>query len=115
MEEETIFDKILAGNAPADIVYEDDHVMAFRDINPQAPVHVIVIPRKKIKSFKDLKDYDVKDSGRFFRAVSLVASALGLDQDGYRIVLNCGKNGQQTVDYLHAHILGERQMSWPPG
>ena len=113
--EETIFDKILAGQIPADIVYEDEHVMAFRDINPQAPVHVIVIPRKKVKDFVELQDSDVQDTGLFFQSVSRVASSLKLDQDGYRIVLNYGKFGQQTVDYLHAHILGERQMSWPPG
>ena len=113
--EDTIFDKILAGKSPADVVYEDEHVMAFRDINPQAPVHVIVIPRKKIRDFKELQDHDLNDTGVFFQSVSRVASSLGLDNDGYRIVLNCGKNGQQTVDYLHAHILGDRQMSWPPG
>ncbi len=113
--EVTIFDKILAGEAPADIVYEDDNVMAFRDINPQAPVHVIVIPRKKVQNFIELQDGDVQDTGVFFQSVSRVASSLDLDQGGYRIVLNCGKNGQQTVEYLHAHILGERQMSWPPG
>ncbi len=113
--ENTIFDKILAGEAPADIVYEDEHVMAFRDINPQAPVHVIVIPRKKVQDFIQLQSNDTYDTGIFFQSVSRVASSLELDQNGYRIVLNCGKNGQQTVDYLHAHILGERQMSWPPG
>ena len=113
--EDTIFDKILSGEAPADIVYEDENVVAFRDINPQAPVHVIVIPRKKVSNFIELQDNDLKDTGIFFKSISRVAGFLGLDQDGYRIVLNCGKNGQQTVEYLHAHILGERQMSWPPG
>ena len=113
--EVTIFDKILAGEAPADIVYEDKNVLAFRDINPQAPVHVIVIPRKKVQNFIELQNGDIQDAGVFFQSVSRVASSLDLDQNGYRIVLNCGKNGQQTVEYLHAHILGERQMSWPPG
>jgi histidine triad (HIT) family protein len=112
---DTIFDKILAGDAPADIVFEDEHVMAFRDINPQAPVHVIVIPKKGVEDFKALQESHPQDVGLFFQAVSRVASILKLDGEGYRIVLNCGKNGQQTVEYLHAHILGERQMSWPPG
>ncbi|OQY33859.1 MAG: histidine triad nucleotide-binding protein [Spirochaetaceae bacterium 4572_59] len=113
--EDTIFDKILAGDSPADIVYEDDYVLAFNDINPQAPVHVIVIPKKKIRDFIKLQESDLQDIGLFFQMVSKVASSLKLDKDGYRIILNCGKNGQQTVEYLHAHILGERQMSWPPG
>lgn len=113
--EETIFDKILAGSSPADIVYEDDHVLAFRDINPQAPVHVIVIPRKKVCDFNEIRESDPRDTGLFFQSVSRAAGALGLDGEGYRIVVNCGKHGQQTVEYLHAHILGERQMSWPPG
>lgn len=113
--EDTIFDKILAGDSPADVVYEDDCVLAFNDINPQAPVHVIVIPKKKIRDFIKLQENDLQDTGLFFQSVSKVATSLKLDQNGYRIVLNCGKNGQQTVEYLHAHILGERQMSWPPG
>jgi len=113
--EETIFDKIIAGKLQADIVYEDESVIAFRDINPQAPVHVLVVPRKKVKDFISLQECDVADTGVFFRSISKVATELGLDSDGYRIVLNCGKNGQQTVEYLHAHILGDRQMSWPPG
>lgn len=113
--EETIFDKILKGDIPSDKVFEDDNILAFRDINPQAPVHVLVIPKKKVISFNDLKDLPPEASGQFLKGVSEVAVALGLADDGYRIVLNCGKNGQQTVEYLHAHILGERQMSWPPG
>ncbi|MBN2657053.1 MAG: histidine triad nucleotide-binding protein [Spirochaetales bacterium] len=113
--EETIFDKIIKKEFPADVVYEDDSILAFRDINPQAPVHVLVIPKKKVASFNDLKERPVDETGAFLRGVSRVAVELGLADDGYRIVLNCGSNGQQTVEYLHAHILGERQMSWPPG
>lgn len=113
--EETIFDKIIKGEIPADIIYEDDNVLAFNDINPQAPVHVLVIPKKKVTSFNDLKDLSPEETGVFLKGVSTVAVSLGLAQDGYRIVLNCGSNGQQTVEYLHAHILGERQMKWPPG
>ncbi len=113
--EETIFDKILKGDIPADVVFENDNILAFNDINPQAPVHVLVIPKIKITSFNQLKDNKPEDRGLFLNGVSLVADSLGLAADGYRIVLNCGKNGQQTVEYLHAHILGERQMKWPPG
>jgi histidine triad (HIT) family protein len=113
--EETIFDKIIKGDIPADIVYEDDKILAFRDINPQAPVHVLVIPKRKVASFNDLKDQNPADTGVFLNGVSQVAVSLGLAENGYRIVLNCGQHGQQTVEYLHAHILGERQMKWPPG
>ena len=113
--EDTIFDKILAGSIPADVVYEDETVLAFRDINPQAPVHVLVVPKKKVKDFISLQQTSPAETGSFFNAVSKVASLLELDEDGYRIVLNCGENGQQTVEYLHAHILGNRKMSWPPG
>jgi histidine triad (HIT) family protein len=115
MEEETIFDKIIAGELPSDKVYEDDHVLAFRDINPQAPVHVLVVPKEKVKDFIALQDSDACTTGIFFNAVSKVATILGLNKNGYRIVLNCGEDGQQTVEYLHAHILGDRKMSWPPG
>ncbi len=113
--EDTIFDKILAGSIPADVVYEDDKVLAFRDINPQAPVHVLVVPKTKVKDFISLQESNPSETGAFFNAVSKVASLLELDESGYRIVLNCGENGQQTVEYLHAHILGDRKMSWPPG
>ncbi len=112
---ETIFDKIIKGDIPADTVFENDNVLAFRDINPQAPVHVLVIPKKKVESFNQLKDVTPEETGLFLNGVSEVANSLDLAENGYRIVLNCGKHGQQTVEYLHAHILGERQMKWPPG
>ncbi|MDC7232227.1 MAG: HIT domain-containing protein [Spirochaetales bacterium] len=115
MEEETIFDKIIAGELPSDKVYEDEHVLAFRDINPQAPVHVLVVPKVKVKDFVALQSTDPEKTGLFFNTVSKVATLLGLDDNGYRIVLNCGEDGQQTVEYLHAHILGDRKMNWPPG
>ena len=111
----TIFDKILAGEAPADVVYDDEHLLAFRDINPQAPVHVVVIPRQKVRSFADLASLEPAAVGEFLQGVSRVAAELGLDGPGYRVVFNCGRHGQQTVEYLHAHILGGRQMRWPPG
>jgi histidine triad (HIT) family protein len=111
----TIFDKILAGESPADVVYEDENVLAFRDINPQAPVHIVVIPRRKVKMFSELPENKDSDVGLFVKTIAVVARKLGLEQSGYRIVFNCGRHGQQTVNYLHAHVLGGRQMSWPPG
>jgi histidine triad (HIT) family protein len=115
MDEVTIFDKILAKEIPADCVYEDEDVFAFSDIDPQAPVHVLVIPKIKIVRFSELKNRQPEDIGIFFKKVSKVAAELGLDVEGYRVVINNGKHGQQTVEYLHAHILGGRQLHWPPG
>jgi histidine triad (HIT) family protein len=112
---DTIFDKILAGQIPANVVYQDDWVMAFRDVNPQAPTHVLVIPKKRCARFEELKTKDAVDVGEFFKRVSHVAEKLGLEKDGYRVVINNGKHGQQTVEYIHAHVLGGRQFHWPPG
>jgi histidine triad (HIT) family protein len=114
VSEKTIFEKIRDKEVPSEIVYEDDSVVAFRDIDPKAPVHVLVIPRDKIETFSQLTGWDDAAVGAFFRRVSEVAQRLELDK-GYRIVINCGAHGQQSVDYLHAHILGGRQLSWPPG
>lgn len=112
---DTIFDKILSGDIPVDSVYEDDDVLAFRDINPKAPIHVLVIPKKRVTRFSELAAGNVEDVGRFFTATSKVAASLGLDKDGYRVVLNNGSDGGQEVEYLHAHILGGRKLTWPPG
>ena len=112
---DTIFDKILKKEIPADVVYEDNDILAFNDIAPQAPIHVLVIPKKKIESFSDLHNAACNEVGLLFQGVSKVAEKLGLSKDGYRVVLNCGKHGQQTVEYIHAHIMGGRQMQWPPG
>jgi histidine triad (HIT) family protein len=114
MADETIFDKILRGEIPADIVYEDEAVLAFRDINPQAPVHVVVIPKKKIRGFDGLSELGADFIGRYMLGIAAAAAKLDLAQ-GYRVVFNNGKDGQQTVEYIHAHILGGRQMGWPPG
>ena len=115
MTEVTIFDKILARQAPADILFEDEDVLAFRDIDPQAPVHVLVIPKKRVTRFEELSEKTEAETGRFFLGVIKVIRHLDLPRDGYRVVINSGKHGQQSVGYLHAHILGGRQMSWPPG
>ncbi len=111
----TIFDRILKKEIPATIVYEDDDVLAFNDINPQAPIHVLVIPKKKWVSFADLADADVQTVGAYMQRVAQVARRLGLQENGYRIIFNTGDDGQQTVPYIHAHILGGRSLRWPPG
>jgi histidine triad (HIT) family protein len=115
VSEKTIFDKILAREIPAKVAFENEHVLAFHDIQPQAPVHVLVIPKIKVARFSDLPAQSATDTGLFFQQVARVAEHLGLTHDGYRVVVNCGKNGQQTVEYIHAHILGGRMMGWPPG
>jgi len=112
---ETIFDKILSGGLPVDRVYEDEDVLAFRDINPQAPIHVLVIPKAKFGRFAEITSRPIEETGRFFSAISKVAASLNLDDSGYRIVINNGRDGGQTVEYFHAHILGGRKFAWPPG
>lgn len=114
-KENSIFDKIIRKEIPANIVYEDQDIMAFDDLNPQAPVHVLVVPKKKVKGFANLADADTMDVGRFTKGIALVAKKLDLNEDGYRVVFNYGRNGLQSVDYIHAHILGGRTMAWPPG
>ncbi len=109
---QTIFDKILRGEIPSDKVYEDEWVYAFRDIAPRAPVHVLVIPKKKLKSFAELGSADSLDLGEYFKAIAHVASILGLEKDGYRVIFNHGENAGQTVDYLHGHILGGRPLGF---
>lgn len=112
---DTIFEKIASGEIAADRVYEDEHVVAFRDISPQAPVHVLVIPRVKMKSLIDVPAADSAIVGAFLQGVAKAAAALGLQENGYRVVFNTGRDALQTVPYLHAHILAGRRMGWPPG
>ena len=112
---DTIFDRILRGEAPAEVVYRDEHVLAFRDLHPQAPVHVLVIPTVRARSLDELADRGVTEVGAFLKGVAVVARKLGLPEGGYRVVMNTGRDAQQSVDYLHAHILGGRRMRWPPG
>ena len=112
---ETIFDKILAGEIESEFVYEDEDVVAFKDINPQAPVHVLVLPRRKFVNLIDAKDIDAEELGRFIRGVSKCAEKLGVEKDGYRVVINSGPQAQQSVEYVHAHIIAGRQLQWPPG
>jgi histidine triad (HIT) family protein len=110
----TIFTKIIQKEIPADIVYEDDVCIAFRDVNPQAPVHVLLIPRKPVPSLNELTLDDAALAGHLLLTVPKVASLLGLN-GGYRTVINTGVHGGQTVFHLHIHILGGRDLTWPPG
>jgi len=112
--EKTLFERIAAREVPADFVHEDDDCIAIRDINPQAPVHVLVVPRKPITSLDDLTPNDAELVGKLFVVARQIARDEGL-KNGYRTVFNCGKDGQQTVPHLHLHLLGGRPMSWPPG
>lgn len=112
---DTLFDRILRREIPADIVYEDEDVLAFRDINPQAPVHVLFIPKRPVATLNDLADADAPMLGRMLLAAARYARQAGLAEDGYRFVINCNRDGGQTVYYLHLHLLGGRAMHWPPG
>ncbi len=114
MLKDNIFLKIIDKQIPAAIVYEDDCCLAFRDINPQAPTHVILIPRKVIPTHADLTDADRDLLGHLHLVAAKLAKDLGLS-DGYRVVVNCNDRGGQTVPHLHMHLLGGRDMHWPPG
>lgn len=109
----TIFGKILRGEIPSDRVYEDDQCIAFRDINPAAPVHILVIPRKEIAQLDQMDESDEPLVGHLLRVATKVAHAEGLE--GFRIVINNGAKGGQTVFHLHVHVIGGRPLSWPPG
>ena len=111
----TIFEQIIARESPATIVYEDDVVVAFHDINPQAPTHVLVVPRKPIPRMAEVKPADEPLLGHLLLKAAEVADQLGLKKSGYRLVFNSGTDGGETVHHLHCHILGGRRMHWPPG
>jgi len=114
MSQECIFCKIIAGDLPAKLVYEDDSVIAFNDISPQAPVHILVIPKKHIKGPAALTDEDQNLMGKIVKVGTTLAEELGLD-DGFRLVMNNGERAGQTVFHIHMHVLGGRDMTWPPG
>jgi histidine triad (HIT) family protein len=114
MNAKTIFKRIIDGEIPARIVYQDDRCLAFHDIAPQAPTHVIVIPKKEIASLDDVAGEDAALLGHMLVVVRDLARQLQLS-GGYRVVVNCGPHAGQSVDHLHFHILGGRQMAWPPG
>lgn len=110
----TIFTRIINREIPADIVYEDDLCLAFRDVNPQAPTHILLIPKREIPCLDDLAAGDQELAGHLLLRVKEVAASAGLT-GGYRIAVNCGPDGGQSVDHLHIHILGGRKLTWPPG
>ena len=111
----TIFTKIMKREIPATFVYEDDLCVAFRDINPQAPVHIVLIPRKEIPTMNDVQPEDQMVLGHLLLKVHEIAEKEGIAQSGYRLVVNTNRDASQTVAHIHIHIIGGRQMGWPPG
>jgi histidine triad (HIT) family protein len=112
---ECLFCKIATREIPATILYEDEHAVAFRDINPQAPVHVLVIPRRHLASLADVKSEDSALMGHLLWVCAEIARREGVEAEGYRVVLNTNRAAGQSVFHLHLHLLGGRQMAWPPG
>jgi histidine triad (HIT) family protein len=112
---ETLFSKIIKGEIPADKVYEDDEILAFRDINPQAPTHVLIIPKKPIATINDIGPEDAELIGKLFLVAKKLATDAGFADEGYRVVMNCNAAAGQTVFHLHLHLLGGRTLKWPPG
>jgi len=110
-----LFCKMASGEIEPDIVYQDDEVIAFRDINPQAPTHVLIIPRRHISTINDMQSTDAELTGKLFLAAGKIAEQEGIAEDGYRTVMNCNAGAGQTVFHVHLHMLGGRAMTWPPG
>ena len=110
-----LFCKIRDGVISGDIVFEDEDVLAFNDVNPQAPVHVLIIPKKHIPTVNDLSTGDEAIMGKLFSAAKTIASQQGLSDDGYRLVVNCNERAGQSVFHIHMHLLAGRDMAWPPG
>ena len=115
MSEDCLFCKIVAGDIPADIIHESETVLAFRDINPQAPTHVLVIPRRHIATINDLEPDDREVVGDLYLAAKAIAAAEGIAEPGYRVAMNCNEGAGQSVFHIHLHLLGGRSLGWPPG
>lgn len=113
--DDCLFCKILAGDIPADVIYESDTAIAFRDINPQAPTHVLIIPRKHISTINDIGSEHHAIVGSLFSAAGEIAKQEGFSEEGYRAVMNCNEAAGQTVFHIHLHLLGGRDLGWPPG
>ncbi|MGB0205219.1 MAG: histidine triad nucleotide-binding protein [Neptuniibacter sp.] len=109
-----LFCTIINKEIPADIIYEDEHVIAFNDISPQAPTHALIIPRKHIATLNDIQGEDEALVGHMVKTAATIAKQLGFDEDGYRTVFNCNPHGGQTVYHIHLHLLGGKPMGWPP-
>lgn len=114
MSDGTIFDKIISKEIPADIVYEDDNTLAFKDINPQAPVHLLIIPKQRIATANDINDDNAELVGQLYVTAAKIAKDMGFAKDGYRCVMNCNQNGGQTVYHIHLHLLAGKALGWPP-
>ncbi len=114
-ESDCLFCKIVAGDIAADIVYESDTAVAFRDLNPQAPTHVLIVPRQHIATINDIDDEHHALIGSLFAAAKSIAAKEGFADDGYRVVMNCNEAAGQTVFHIHLHLLGGRTLTWPPG
>ena len=110
-----LFCKILEGDIHADIVFENDDVLAFRDVNPQAPTHILIIPRQHISTVNDLTENHELIMGKLFSVAKIIAAREGVSDDGYRMVVNCNEKAGQTVFHIHMHLLAGRSMNWPPG
>ena len=115
MNNDTIFGRIIRGEIPSDKVFEDDEVLAFRDVNPAAPTHILIIPKKHLATVGDATDEDALLMGKLMLTATRIARDEGIAEDGYRLVINCNAHGGQTVYHLHMHLLGGRAMGWPPG
>ncbi len=110
-----LFCKIRDGEIPADLVYQNEEVLAFNDVNPQAPTHLLIIPKKHLSTVNDVKQEDEVMMGKLFSAAKQIAAEKGLSDDGYRLVVNCNEGAGQTVFHIHMHLLAGRAMTWPPG
>ncbi|MDB1946618.1 histidine triad nucleotide-binding protein [Clostridium tertium] len=110
-----IFCKIAEGEIPSKKLYEDEKVIAFHDISPEAPIHFLVIPKKHIKSVNEVNEENANIISHIFLVINKLVKELNIAETGYRIVNNCGKDGGQTVDHMHFHVLGQRELKWPPG
>lgn len=114
-EEDCIFCKIIKKQIPCEVVYEDDKVIGFKDISPQAPVHIVIIPKEHFDDLNCIKEDQAQILGHIFIVAKKIAQSLGIAQSGYRVVTNCGEQGGQTVEHIHFHLLGGRMLQWPPG
>jgi len=114
MSDGTIFDRIISKEIPADVVYEDDRALAFRDINPVAPTHILVIPKRRIATVNDVTPDDEADLGHLFIVAREVAAREGVAEDGYRLVVNCNEHGGQSVYHIHMHLVAGKPLGWPP-
>jgi len=114
MSQETIFTKIINREIPADIIYEDDHALAFKDINPQAPFHALLIPKQAIATINDVTEENSHLVGHLYVVAAKLAKQFNFSDDGYRVVMNCNEHGGQTVYHIHLHMLAGKEMGWPP-